>query len=114
MTKILEFLETDFTYQEPSKEQRLQNSKIFRFSNSTPFLPQSLVKKLMPQIPCASDFDIPERTNKSTQYFNIDQDNNNAVHKHVVCNDCKAYPIIGTRYKCLDIDMDLCSKCITK
>jgi hypothetical protein len=70
----------------------------------------------MPQIPCASDFEIPEKTNKSTQYFKnfaLDKDNK-AVHKHVVCNDCKAYPIIGTRYKCLDIDMDLCSKCINK
>ncbi|KAM0788150.1 hypothetical protein ACM66B_001314 [Microbotryomycetes sp. NB124-2] len=35
-----------------------------------------------------------------------------AVHRNVVCDNCEACPIIGTRYKCIVCsDFDLCANC---
>lgn len=48
MEKILEFLATDFSYEEPTEPLKsilAENKKsFFRFSHSTPFLPSRLVK----------------------------------------------------------------------
>ena len=38
--------------------------------------------------------------------------NNNYVHKNYECDYCKAYPIKGVRYHCLEcVDFDICEKC---
>ena len=34
-------------------------------------------------------------------------------HKHVLCDECNAFPIVGIRYKCNECeDYDLCESCI--
>jgi hypothetical protein len=40
---------------------------------------------------------------------------NTVVHEGVFCDDCKRYPIQGTRYRCLQCpDFDLCDSCEAK
>ena len=37
---------------------------------------------------------------------------NNTIHKGFVCDNCKMFPIVGIRYKCMECDdFDLCEKC---
>ena len=37
------------------------------------------------------------------------------LHQNVRCNECKAFTIIGIRYKCYDCeDYDLCETCIER
>ena len=68
----------------------------------------------------AIDLEEIEKKEKIESYFpNIqmieESDGNKVTHKHIVCDGCAMYPIVGIRYKCkVCKNFDYCESCYNK